>query len=196
MSATDILRKEHDAILKMLDATDAVGQKLVLGEKVTPDTLNGILEFFRLFADRCHHCKEEDLLFPLLEKKGIPRSGGPIGVMLSEHDHGRELVHEMDLASTHFPDSSGVSHLRWAQAAAEYTALLREHIAKENTVLFPVAENLLTNKEQEWLAREFERIEIEKMGVGTHERLHARMNQLLREITLLPANAFPAQWRR
>lgn len=182
MSATDLLRKEHDAILKMLDATQAVGQKLIRGEKVTPDTLNGILEFFRLFADRCHHGKEEDLFFPLLEKKGIPRNGGPIGVMLSEHDRGRKFVHEMELAASQFADSPGVSGQRWAQAALEYTHLLREHIAKENTVLFPMAESLLTNEEQERLAREFERIEIEKMGVGTHERLHARMKQLFNEI--------------
>jgi hemerythrin-like domain-containing protein len=182
MSATDLLRKEHDAILKMLDATQAVGQKLIRGEKVAPDTLNGILEFFLLFADRCHHGKEEDLLFPLLEKKGIPRNGGPIGVMLSEHDRCRELVHEMGLASSQFADSPGVSGKRWAQAAMEYTHLLREHIAKENTVLFPMAESLLTNEEQGRLAREFDLIEIEKMGVGTHERLHARMKQLLNEI--------------
>jgi hemerythrin-like domain-containing protein len=183
MFATDILRKEHDAILKMLDATDAVGQRLILAEKVSPDTLNGLLEFFRLFADSCHHGKEENILFPLLEKKGIPRDGGPIGVMLSEHNRGRELVHEMELASSQIQDSREVSSRRWVQAAAEYTNLLRGHIAKENNILFPIAETLLTNEEQERLTQEFERLEIEKMGVGTHERLHAKLNQLLREIT-------------
>src|SRR3974390_476213 len=88
MFATDILRKEHDVILKMLDATDAVGRRLVLSEKGLPDPPGGLLDFFLLFADLCHHGKEEDLLFPLLEKKGIPRGGGPIGVMLSEHGRG------------------------------------------------------------------------------------------------------------
>lgn len=136
MFATDILRKEHDVILKMLDATDAVRRRLILGEQVSPDTLKGLLEFFRLFADSCHHGKEEDFLFPLLEKKGIPRGGGPIGVMLSEHGRGCELIHEMELASSQFQDSPGVSGRRWAQAAAEYTNLLREHLAKENDVLF------------------------------------------------------------
>jgi hemerythrin-like domain-containing protein len=183
MFATDILRKEHDVIRKMLDATDAIGRRLSLGEKVSSDTLSGLLEFFRLFADRCHHGKEEDFLFPLLEKKGIPRDGGPIGVMLSEHVRGRELIHEMELASSQSQGSPGVSGRRWAQAAAEYTNLLREHITKENEVLFRMAESLLTNEEQERLAKEFERMEVQKMGVGTHERLHSRMNQLLREIT-------------
>jgi hemerythrin-like domain-containing protein len=103
--------------------------------------------------------------------------------MLSEHGRGRELIHEMELASSQFQDSPGVSGRRWAQAAAEYTNLLREHIAKENEVLFCMAESLLTNEEQEQLAQEFERSEIQKMGSGTVERLHTRMNQLLKEIT-------------
>ncbi|MGB0035369.1 MAG: hemerythrin domain-containing protein [Candidatus Acidiferrales bacterium] len=183
MFATEILRKEHDAILKMLDATDEVRQRLIRGEVVPSSTLDGLLEFFRLFADRCHHGKEEDLLFPLLEKKGMARDCGPIGVMLHEHDRGRELVREMELASSPAQDIAGPSGRRWAQAAAQYTNLLREHIEKENNVLFQMAENLLTPEEQERLAREFERIEFEKMGAGTHERLHARMEQLLREIT-------------
>jgi hemerythrin-like domain-containing protein len=183
MFATEILRKEHDAILKMLDATDEVRLRLIRGEAVASSTLDGLLEFFRLFADRCHHGKEEDLLFPLLEKKGLSRDRGPVGVMLLEHDRGRELVREMELASSASQDIARPSGRRWAQAAAEYTNLLREHIAKENNVLFKMAESLLTPEEQEQLAREFERIEIEKMGAGTHERLHERMEQLLSEIT-------------
>jgi hemerythrin-like domain-containing protein len=48
-------------------ATDAVERRLILGEKVSPDTRNGHLEFLRLFADRCHHGKKKDFLFPQLE---------------------------------------------------------------------------------------------------------------------------------
>lgn len=182
MLATEILRKEHDAILKMLDATDAIGRKLTVGEKVDPATLKGLLEFFRLFADLCHHGKEEDLLFPLLEKKGIHRGNGPIGVMLFEHERGRELIREMDLASSHFDENPSASAQRWVRAAAEYTDLLREHIAKENNVLFRMADNLLTAGEQEQLSKDFDRVEIEKMGAGTHERLHTQMDKLIAEI--------------
>ena len=59
------------------------------------EVLANLQEFFRLFADQCHHGKEEELLFPLLEQKGIPRTGGPIGVTLHEHEEGRALVRQM-----------------------------------------------------------------------------------------------------
>jgi hemerythrin-like domain-containing protein len=112
----------------------------------------------------------------------MPRGGGPIGVMLFEHDHGRELIREMAAAASEYDTNRGPAVKRWVAAAENYSALLREHIMKENNVLFRMAEQLLTPDEQASLAADFEKAEIEKMGVGTRERLHARMEQLLAQI--------------
>ena len=63
--------------------------------------------------------------------------------------------------------------------------LLRDHITKENNVLFVMAEQLLTPAEQQQLASGFDEIEIQKMGEGTQERLHRMMDNLLAEVTTL-----------
>lgn len=181
-TATEILRREHDAILLMLEATEVLAGRLETGEPVEPRLLEGTLEFFRLFADQCHHGKEEDLLFPKLVEKGMPREMGPIGVMLQEHDQGRALVRQMGQAAGDYKQGRPDAGAHWAQAARGYTLLLREHIAKENDILFVMAERMLSAEEQRVLAAEFERAEEEKMGAGTHERLHAQMNQLLADI--------------
>jgi hemerythrin-like domain-containing protein len=182
-TATDILRREHDAILRMLDATDEVIRRLDAGGTVEPGMLNGLLEFFRLFADQCHHGKEEDLLFPKLEQKGMPRETGPIGVMLLEHDQGRAFVRQMEQAAGEFAQGKTGAAARWTAAAAGYAALLREHIHKENNILFVMAERMLTPEEQQELSEQFEKVEVEKMGAGTHERLHALMDQLTAELS-------------
>jgi hemerythrin-like domain-containing protein len=181
--ATQVLRKEHDAILRMLDATEHVAQSLAAGASIPPHILSDSIEFFRLFADRCHHGKEEELLFPALEKKGMLRSGGPIGVMLMEHDSGRTLIAEMAEAAKAYESGDREAGLKWANAAMSYSRLLRDHIAKEDNVLFVMAERLLTPAEQEQLASGFDEIEIQKMGEGTHERLHRMMDSLLAEVT-------------
>jgi len=168
-TATAVLRKEHEAIVKMLEVTEEVARRLDAGEYVAAETLADLLEFFRLFADKCHHGKEEDLLFPQLEKKGMPRAGGPLAVMLAEHEQGRALIRQM----------AGPA---WAEAARAYASLLRAHIEKENHVLFVMAERMLTASEQAELAEGFEKSEVEKMGAGTHERLHAMMADLIKEI--------------
>lgn len=181
-AATQVLRKEHDAILRVLDAVDEVARCLDGSERVEPKTLDGLLEFVRLFADRCHHGKEEELLFPLLEQKGMPHEGGPIGVMLFEHEQGRTLVRQMAEAAAEYQRGLPEAGRCWADAAKQYAALLREHIAKENNILFVMAERMLTSEEQDALAADFEKVELEKMGAGTHERLHAQMDQLLTDI--------------
>lgn len=177
-TATQTLRNEHDAILRILDVAEEAARHLSQGKPVEAAVLNGVLEFLKLFADRCHHGKEEDLLFPLLEKKGMPRQGGPIGVMLQEHDLGRKLIAEMTTAAEACAGGDTSAGIRWADAAFQYANLLREHIYKENNILFMMAERMLTAEEQAQLAREFDKVETEKMGAGTLERLHALMERL------------------
>jgi hemerythrin-like domain-containing protein len=176
------LRREHDAILQVLEVAEEAARRLDRGEDVPADTLAGLLEFLRLFADRCHHGKEEDLLFPLLEKKGLPRAGGPIGVMLDEHEHGRALIRQMAESAEAYARGDSVARHRWAEAARGYIDLLRQHIHKENNVLFMLAENLLTDAEQAELARAFERVEEEKLGPGAHARLHALREKLCAQV--------------
>jgi hemerythrin-like domain-containing protein len=181
-SATDTLRREHDVILRMLDAAEEVARQFDAGAPVEPRTLERLHEFFRLFADQCHHGKEEDLLFPKLEEKGIPRQAGPIGVMLIEHDQGREWIRQMIEAAAAHAQGRPEGRANWARAARGYTTLLRQHIAKENDILFVMAERMLSPEEQRELSAQFERVEEEKSGAGTHQRLHALMDELLTEI--------------
>lgn len=181
-SATNLLRNEHDAILKMLEVAEEAARRINSGIAVSPEVMSGLLEFFRLFADRCHHGKEEDSLFPLLERKGIPREGGPVGVMLHEHDLGRGLIRTMAEASEGVNSGRSESASQWARAAADYAALLRAHIDKENNILFVMAERLLSESEHASLLDTFEKIENERMGAGTHERLHGLMEKLYGDI--------------
>lgn len=182
-SATDVLRQEHDAILRMLDGAEEVARLLERGDQVSAEVLSGLLEFFRLFADGCHHGKEEGLLFPLLEKRGMRREGGPIGVMLMEHEQGRWLIREMAAATRAYSAGDAEARPRWSAAARGYAHLLRQHIAKENQVLFPMADRLLTDCDQQEITAGFDRLEQEGMGPGTHSQLHAQMQKLLAEIS-------------
>jgi hemerythrin-like domain-containing protein len=186
-AATQILRKEHDAILKMIEACEKTAQQLERGDPIRAEVLGNLQEFFQLFADRCHHGKEEDLLFPLLEAKGLPRIGGPVGVMLMEHDEGRRLVRAMGEAAKAYAGGDQSVRKQWADAAQQYAMLLRQHIMKENEVLFVMAERLLSEEEQRRLAQAFEMMEAEKIGAGTHERLHKMMDKLLAEVLVSKA---------
>lgn len=95
MQATDTLKHEHVMIERVLQLLEQSVRLLQSHESLPVGLQAWTLDFLRRFADGCHHDKEEQVLFPLLEERGIIRNGGPIGVMLREHELGRACVRRM-----------------------------------------------------------------------------------------------------
>lgn len=177
MVATDTLRKEHEVILRVLDVMDQAASTLEAGGTLPEPVLRSAIDFVRGFADGCHHAKEEGTLFPLMKNHGIPEEGGPIGVMLQEHDAGRQYIRQLEQAIER--DNSA----QIIEAIRGYVSLLREHIAKENDVLFPMADRVLDVDEQERLTAEFERIEREQSDADAHQRYVALVDELERTLS-------------
>ena len=178
MKATGELRSEHSGILHMLEILEAICDTKRTGETFPVDHMDDIIEFLRVFVDQCHHGKEEDFLFPELERTGVQREGGPIGVMLYEHEQGRKLVKEMAAALHALRESRQQDASDLQQHARAYIDLLRQHIEKENNFLFIMAEQRLSSKIQDDMADSFETLERERIGEGRHEAFHELMDQL------------------
>jgi hemerythrin-like domain-containing protein len=175
---TRILRDEHDVILAGLDLLEACAEKLQAGEAVPPDTLDSLIEFFRLFADKTHHGKEEELLFPAMIEKGFSRESGPIHCMLTEHDQNRVLTKRMIQASTEYRAGDNSAALRFAEAADQYISGLREHIQKENLVLFNMAEQVLPAAEEPALLARFHDVDRNQIGEAEIARLKGILTQV------------------
>lgn len=178
MNYTEQLKDEHKGIKLMLQIIGRICDMLESGKNIDPEHLEQIVEFIKVFADQCHHAKEEDLLFPAMEKAGIPREGGPIGVMLSEHTLGRTYVRKLgDAVGDYKAGNRQASHTIIENARA-YITLLSQHIDKEDNVLYPMADKLLPKEKQEQLLKEFETIENERIGAGKHDEFHELLKQL------------------
>jgi hemerythrin-like domain-containing protein len=136
------------------------------------------LDFISNFADQCHHLKEEKLLFPAMETHGIPRDGGPIGMMLMEHEEGRSHVRAMRAAVEGLErgETSGVESL--LSHARGYLRLLKEHIQKEDEILFRIADDCIPAGEQTALLKSFEEHETRELGAGVHEKYLAVAQEL------------------
>ena len=150
--STDLLREEHRVIMRALDVLEVAAARLAGGRPLPEEWWPEIIAWLRSFADKNHHAKEETSLFPAMVKAGVPSVGGPIDVMLEEHRRGRALVRGMEAGGP----------LDRAAKARDYVALLREHIEKENGVLFPLADAVLDDAAQRALQREFEAVAAEQ----------------------------------
>lgn len=169
--ATQDLRNEHEAILHVLEIVD---RALSGTDKETGDLLRfggELIHFLRTFADKCHHGKEENHLFEEMVRRGVPKEGGPIGVMLEEHRLGREYIAHM-AGAVDAKDLAG-----FTEAAGLYRDLLRPHIEKENTILFVMADRLIDDTAQDEMFEKFEQHEESVIGHGVHEELHAMIHQ-------------------
>ncbi|MBI4346289.1 MAG: hemerythrin domain-containing protein [Elusimicrobia bacterium] len=152
-AATDILQAEHRNIERMLIVLEGLGRKLPGGGVPAPD-LEDAVRFVREYADKLHHGKEEAILFAEMEKAGFPHDAGPIAVMLAEHEEGRAYVRELAAAAERLK-SGGEAGGAAAFAAARYVGLLREHIQKEDTCLYPMANERFTLEQQRRLEAAF-----------------------------------------
>jgi len=181
MKPTEDLKNEHAAVKLALKILAETARRLEEGVGVEEDHLGGLLEFLRVFVDRCHHGKEEDLLFPAMERAGVPREGGPLGVMLAEHKEGRTYVKAMGAAFLEYRKGGKTAGREYAQNARGYASLLARHIEKEDNVLYPLAESRLPAGVWKELEAGFEKIEDEVVRAGRHEEFHALLHRLKEE---------------
>jgi hemerythrin-like domain-containing protein len=182
MNATDELKSEHRVIERVLSVLESGAARLEDGKPVRPGLFLDVADFAKGFTDGCHHMKEENVLFPTMEKNGVPNQGGPIGVMLSEHEAGRAYIRSLRDAVTRWQSGEPSTSALVTQTARGYAALLRQHIFKEDNILFPMADRVIPSPEQEQVWEGFEHIEHEETGEGVHEKYLALAEALEKEI--------------
>jgi hemerythrin-like domain-containing protein len=172
---------EHDRILVLLDVLDRLTEATEAADLPADAPLDDIaraIEAVRDYADGCHHGKEEALLFPAMEAAGVPRQGGPIGCMLSEHEQGRASVADMADALGDLRAGDASAAEAFATAATDYVNLLRHHIHKENQVLFPMGESVLSDEERARLLEAFAKVESDEVGIDRLRALEAQIDGL------------------
>lgn len=175
---TAVLRSEHQVILRVIDVLKRLVARSDRGEGFERKALGHCVKFFQLFADACHHAKEEDLLFPALESRGIPREGGPIGMMIYEHGIARGLTRDMAEALEACDRDESDAKGRLHEAARQYADLLTSHIFKEDNVLFNMGDQVLTDEDQSSLCGKFCEVGCRSFGGQTREELERLADDL------------------
>jgi hemerythrin-like domain-containing protein len=175
-TANSILYDEHAAISTVLGYLERAVDALERGQQVDPAIFGDLVEFFILFVGRCHHGKEESLLFPTLRQ--LPALARLDAELEQEQEEGTDLVAAFAGAVTGYAEYGLPTAGPLITAARAYAAFLDAHIARENEALLPQVERQVSPVEQEALVAAFVRYEDEVMGAGTHERLHHMIDTL------------------
>lgn len=153
----------------MLRILGGVCKNIETGKNVKPEHFEELVEFMRVFVDKCHHTKEEAYLFPEMEKAEIPGAGELISSLKKEHEEGRRYVSRIEKASKKGENRELPAIVENSRA---YIQLLTLHIDKEENNLFPMADACLSQAVQKDLLESFEAVESEIIGPGKHEEFH------------------------
>jgi hemerythrin-like domain-containing protein len=178
VTPTEILKHEHVVIQLVLGAAEREAQAMAREGRANRERVEKMLDFLVNFADRCHHAKEERLLFTRMQERGTPRNSGPLAVMLAEHEEGRSRLRAV---RENLPQAASGDRAALAAVSDNllaYVRLLRAHIEKEDDVLYPVADGMFSQEDQAALAEAFDKVEAEEMGEGVHEKYHKLAHEL------------------
>ncbi len=161
VNPTESLRKDHALIEKMINALKIMSTLLQKGTTIPKPILDQTIDFSTNFTNQCHHGKEEESLFPTLEKNGMPKEGGPIARMLFEHEITKNLTNSI-IKSTEVYLSTGQPRAL-IEDIEKYVEHVSLHLSKENQRLFVMADMLLADK-QEALSNDLTNIEQSKFN--------------------------------
>jgi hemerythrin-like domain-containing protein len=177
MGPIEELREEHGAIMKAFSILQGMTPKLEEHNAEAVKDFRRLLEFLTVFVDQCHHAKEEAFLFPAM-KKAHTRNKPLIEELISEHEEGRKMIVTLDAALQSAERGEDRDAEPLVKTVQEYIQLFRTHIRKENGTLFPEAREILSERDQEVMAREFEELEEKRIGKGRHEAFHRMIEEL------------------
>jgi len=179
MRPTDSLRKDHALIEKMINALRIMSVLLQNGSTIPKSILEQTIEFSTNFTNKCHHGKEEESLFPTLEKNGMPKDGGPISRMLYEHEITKKLTNSL-IKSADIYTSTGQPKLL-IEDVGKYIEHVTLHLSKENQRLFVMADMILSDQ-QTALSNDLDIIEKNKLRESKRTRNY--YEELIEKITL------------
>jgi hemerythrin-like domain-containing protein len=174
---TAILEEEHRVIERAVKAMALIAERLESHRDVDAGILRDIVEFMRLYADKLHHGKEETHMFPYLEARGIPTSGCPVGVLLTEHEKGRTLVGRLLETADEYERGAEEGRPELGRVLRSLIDLYPSHIWKEDYLLFPMTDKILGEAEQQELSARFQAVE-DEMGAQEVQRLRESAERL------------------
>jgi DUF438 domain-containing protein len=173
----DFLVAEHEMIERAMAALKSNLEKIDEAVKA-PLQMQRAIDFLLEFGDKMHNTKEERFLFPLMGQKGLPVEGGPLGVMLMEHDAERKLLGRMIAELPNLAEATAAARQKFAAEGFEYLTIRAEHIWKENDVLYPMGRKVISEEENVTLLKEFKTLD--KQTYGDTARQH--YEQMLAEV--------------
>lgn len=182
MESIRIMVEEHTNIRRMLKVIRQVTNRVMTLGEFDIEDVTSIIDFVRVYADKHHHGKEEDILFETMNKEleKLSKSGAIMGMYI-EHDSGRLFMANLEKGVNSYKEGNDEARLDIIANAICYADLLDRHIEKENTAMYKFAENQLNEKSKSYIEDECRKIEDDASASGLQDKYLAMIDEMERK---------------
>jgi DUF438 domain-containing protein len=170
----ELLMRDHETTEKVFEA----GERILETPFPDPERVEKLLDYFVNYVEACHNRKEEDHLFPLIERRGVPRQGGPLAVMLMEHEQSKQLLARLKSVGADYVAGNPAALDPLRTVYAQYIDLLKNHFWKENDILYPLARRVMAASDGKAVVAGIEATEA-ALGPDTREKYYALADELV-----------------
>jgi hemerythrin-like domain-containing protein len=147
---------EHRLIENMIVIIEKEIEKIKANGEVNTEFIDAAVDFIRIYADKTHHGKEEDILFRDCVNKSMSEDDKKVmNDLVEEHKFGRKIVGELVEAKERYSQGDKSKTDTIIDKLKILTGFYPKHIEKEDKLFFPNSEKYFSEEEQQKMLEEF-----------------------------------------
>lgn len=153
--ALNVIRDEHRSIAAILHGMEYLVQGIrARRKKVDPRVFHAMLYYLDTFSERMHHPKEDTYLFKAMRERSA-EAGKHIAELEEEHARGEDALRRLAQCLIRYEEGGEREFPAFEREVENFVRNYREHIRKEEDILFPLAERLLSSADWQTIDRAF-----------------------------------------
>ena len=159
MKPTDNLIIEHREISELLNIMSIIADNIKSKDVFYPNDVEEIIDYLIIILDKSHQDKEDEVFYPELIMSGVPNDKAPLSIVNYEHTLAKHYLNEISSCVVNCKIGNDFSGDLLADSLTNYVIVIQNHIQREEEIVFPMANEVLSEEKQNEISQKFEDIE-------------------------------------
>ena len=177
MTPTENLINEHKKINELLDIMSKIALKIKSKDVFYPNDVEEIVKYLINLIENSHHGKEDDVFYPELISSGIPKETAPLSIINYEHIISVNYLKDISSCVVNCKIGNDFSGELLADSLTNYVIAIKNHIQREEEIVFPIANEVFSIEKQNEILQRFEVIEQKYISNSFNDQFDKLLNK-------------------
>jgi len=178
MTPTENLINEHKKINELLDIMSKIALKIKSKDVFYPNDVEEVVKYLINIIENSHHGKEDDVFYPELISSGIPKETAPLSIINYEHLISVNYLKDISSCVVNCKIGNDFSGELLADSLTNYVIAIKNHIQREEEIVFPIANEVFSIEKQNDILQRFEIIEQKYISNSFNDQFDELLNKI------------------